>query len=131
MSKQLIIFTDCGDTIVDEATQIRDERQIVTEADFIPGADVVLRSLYEEGYRIALVADGEVESFSNIFQKNGLGYCFDERIISEAVGEQKPAQSMFQTALERMGLVDADKSRIVIDNFPYFGTNFAAYCPAA
>ena len=59
MSKKLIIFTDSGDTIIDEATQVYDDRHIVQEASFIPGADRVLRQLHEEGYTIALVADGE------------------------------------------------------------------------
>lgn len=115
MKKRLILFTDCGDTIIDEETQIRNEKtQIVESAGFIPGADAVLRSLYEEGYRIAMVADGEVESFQNIFEQNGLGYCFEKRIISEEVGIQKPAGLMFQTAMERMGLTDEDKPDVVM-----------------
>lgn len=115
MRKRLILFTDCGDTIIDEETQIRNEKtQIVERADFIPGADVVLKSLYEEDYRIAMVADGEVESFRNIFEQNGLGYCFEKRIISEEVGIQKPDRLMFQTAMERMGLTDQDKTNVVM-----------------
>ena len=64
-NKKLIIFTDSGDTLIDEATQIRDERGIVLRADFIPGAGETLRQLHDEGYIIALVADGECESFDN------------------------------------------------------------------
>ena len=90
MNKNLIIFTDSGDTIIDESTQVFDERGIVTEAEFIPGAGEVLRQLREEGYRIALVADGEWESFQNVYRRNGLSYCFEEWIVSEVVGEQKP-----------------------------------------
>lgn len=59
MEKNLIIFTDSGDTIIDESTQVFDERGIVTEAEFIPGAGELLEQLKKEGYRIALVADGE------------------------------------------------------------------------
>lgn len=114
MSKNLIIFTDSGDTIIDESTQVFDERGIVTEAGFIPGAGEVLKQLKDEGYRIALVADGEWESFQNVYKKNGLGCCFEEWIVSEVVGEQKPARSMFDTAMEKMGLSDADKPFIVM-----------------
>ena len=114
MKKKLIIFTDSGDTIVDESTQVFDERGIVTEAELIPGAGEVLQALQEEGYRIALVADGEVESFRNVYRKNGLGDCFEQWIISEEVGEQKPASSMFDTAMERMGLKKEDKPFIVM-----------------
>lgn len=114
MSKKLIIFTDSGDTIIDEATQIYDDRGIVQEAQFIPGADVVLRQLHDEGFTIALVADGEWESFQNVYRNNGLGYCFDAWIVSEVVGMQKPAPIMFETAYEKLRLTDADKNRIVM-----------------
>jgi unsaturated rhamnogalacturonyl hydrolase len=114
MKKNLIIFTDSGDTIIDEGTQVYDDRGIVMEADFIPGAGEMLAQLKEEGYRIALVADGEWESFQNVYRKNGLGYCFEEWIVSEVVGEQKPARSMFDTAMEKMGLTEADKPFIVM-----------------
>lgn len=114
MSKNLIIFTDSGDTIIDEATQVFDDKGIVTRADFIPGADKVLTDLQKEGYRIALVADGEWDSFQNVYRENGLGYCFEQWIVSEVVGEQKPARSMFDTAMDKMKLTETDKPFIVM-----------------
>jgi unsaturated rhamnogalacturonyl hydrolase len=114
MSKNLIIFTDSGDTIIDEATQVYDDKEIVLRADFIPGAGEVLESLHDEGYRIALVADGEWDSFQNVYRENGLGKCFEQWIVSEVVGEQKPARSMFDTAMEKMGLTESDKPFIVM-----------------
>lgn len=113
-NKRLVIFTDSGDTIIDESTQVLDERGIVTRAAFIPGAGEVLQKLHEEGFPIALVADGEWESFQNVYRENGLGYCFDRWIVSEVVGKQKPEPIMFQTALDKMGLTEADKKRIVM-----------------
>lgn len=114
MKKNLIIFTDSGDTIIDESTQVYDDQETVLRADFIPGAGEVLKQLKDEGYRIALVADGTWESFQNVYRENGLGHCFEEWIVSEVVGEQKPARSMFDTAMEKMGLTDADKPFIVM-----------------
>lgn len=114
MSKNLIIFTDSGDTLIDEGSQVFDERGIVTRADFIPGAEKLLTGLCGEGYRIALVADGEWESFQNVYRENGCGNCFEQWIVSEVVGHQKPHTSMFDTAMEKMGLTDADKPRIVM-----------------
>lgn len=113
-NKKLIIFTDSGDTIIDEATQIRDDREIVLRADFIPGAGEVLKQLHDEGFTIALVADGEWESFQNVYRENGLGYCFDAWIVSEVVGKQKPEPVMFEAAYEALKLTEADKSRIVM-----------------
>lgn len=112
--KHLIIFIDSGDTIINEATQVYDDRHIVTSAECIPEAGEVLKELYEEGYRIALVADGEWESFENVYRANGLGICFEQWIVSEVVGEQKPARSMFDTAMEKMGLTEKDKPYIVM-----------------
>ena len=114
MNKKLIIFTDSGDTIIDEATQVFDGRHIVQEAKFIPEADKVLRQLHEEGYTIALVADGEWDSFQNVYRRTGLDDCFDAWVVSEVVGQQKPAAIMFETAYEKLGLTEADKRRIVM-----------------
>ena len=113
-NKKLIIFTDSGDTIIDEATQVRDERGIVLKADFIPGAGEVLKQLHDEGFTVALVADGEWESFQNVYRENGLGYCFDAWIVSEVVGKQKPEPIMFETAMKALKLTDEDRSRIVM-----------------
>lgn len=114
MNKRLIIFTDSGDTIIDEGTQVLDDRGIVVKADFIPGAGEVLKQLHDEGFTIALVADGEWESFQNVYRLNGLGYCFDQWIVSEVVGKQKPEPIMFETAFRKLGLGEEDKSRIVM-----------------
>ena len=114
MTKKLIIFTDSGDTIIDESTQVYDDRGIVLEADFIPGAGETLKQLHDEGFSIALVADGEWESFQNVYRKNGLGGCFDAWIVSEVVGKQKPEAIMFETAYQKLNLTESDKRRIVM-----------------
>lgn len=114
MEKKLVIFMDSGDTLIDEGSQVMDGRGIVTHAQFIPGAEKMLVGLAAEGYRIALVADGEWESFQNVYRENGCASCFEQWIVSEVVGHQKPHKSMFDTAMEKMGLSDADKPRIVM-----------------
>ncbi|WP_233531846.1 hypothetical protein [Paenibacillus alkalitolerans] len=62
---ELIIFLDSGDTIIDEATEVREDDGIVIRADVIPGADVMVKTLSERGYTLVLVADGEAQSFKN------------------------------------------------------------------
>lgn len=115
-SKKLIIFTDSGDTILDESTQqyMKEKPGIVSQADFIENAGEVLEELHQAGYTIALVADGEEESFQNVYRLNGLRHCFDAWVVSETVGVQKPERLMFQTAMEALGLKDEDKERIVM-----------------
>lgn len=112
--KELIIFIDSGDTLVDESTEVRDEKEVVIKADLFPGAKETLRSLYEAGCCIALVADGLDASFRNIYRQHGLEDCFEARAISELVGAEKPAPAMFRSAMEQMQLTEKDKRRIVM-----------------
>ena len=114
MEKKLIIFTDSGDTLIDEGSQIFDENGIVTSANLIEGADLLLKTLHDEGFTIALVADGEWQSFQNVYRENGLGYCFDAWVVSEVVGKQKPEPIMFETAMQKLGLTQKDRTRIVM-----------------
>ena len=85
--KNTIIFTDIGDTIIDERTEERDARGIVMRAQCIPGARETYLGLYEAGYTIVMVADGQVESFHNTMTQHGLTHIFAARIISDEVGE--------------------------------------------
>lgn len=70
-NKTLIIFTDSGDTIINEASQVYDAQEpgIVSQAEFIENAGEILQQLHEEGYTVALVADGEEASFQNVYRK--------------------------------------------------------------
>ena len=114
MQKKIIIFTDSGDTIIDESTEIRNQDGIVIHAGLIPGAGETLKALWEDGYTIAMVADGEEQSFTNVYEENGLGHCFHTRTISEIVGVQKPSEKMFRDAMDKNRLTEDDKGRIVM-----------------
>lgn len=114
MEKKLIIFTDCGDTLVDESTEIRNDEGVVIDCELIPGAKEALLALYNEGYRIALVADGMVDSFMNIFKQHGIEHVFETMVISEALGFEKPDKEMFEVAMENMNLTHEDAHRIVM-----------------
>lgn len=116
--KELILCFDCGDTLVDEGTQVFAENEDVLSAEPIPGALEALRYFHEQGYRMALVADGRVASFQNILGKLGVWDLFEAHIISEAVGELKPSPKMFQGARQALGLTEADFPRMVM-----FGNN--------
>ncbi|MCR5753657.1 MAG: HAD family hydrolase [Acetatifactor sp.] len=115
MKKKLIIFTDIGDTIVDEGTEIRKVRNgVVYHADCVPEAKETLLELYKRGYTIAMVADGLVESFRNTMGENGLDHVFSAWSISEPIGVEKPNPLMFEKAMEKLGLTDEDKERIIM-----------------
>ena len=118
MEKKWILCFDCGDTLVDEGTQVFDENGDVLSAEPIPGAAEAIRYFHEHGWRLALVADGTVRSFENILKRLDLWDLFETHVISEAVGELKPSPKMFNTARINMGLPEDGFSRMVM-----FGNN--------
>ena len=111
-NKYPILFLDSGDTFVDESTQIYDENGTVIDAQLYDGSKEFLLKIKQEGYTIALVADGRHKSFENVYKKYGLWDVFEQKIISEVVGEQKPNLLMFKTALKAFHLDSSDYSRI-------------------
>ncbi|CAM4481320.1 putative hydrolase of the HAD superfamily [Paenibacillus endophyticus] len=114
MEKKLIVFLDSGDTIIDESTEVRDDEGIVLSAEVIPGADVMVKTLYDKGYTLALVADGDAQSFKNVFKQHGLYDYFTTMIYSETVKASKPSPRMFKAAVGALDLSEADYSRIVM-----------------
>ncbi|SEN09046.1 HAD family hydrolase [Paenibacillus sp. OV219] len=113
-NKKLIIFLDSGDTIIDESTEVRDEEGIVISASVIPGADVMVRTLFERGYTLALVADGDAQSFKNVFKQNDLYEYFTTMIYSETIKASKPSPRMFKAAIGALDLSESDCSRIIM-----------------
>lgn len=115
MERRLIIFTDIGDTVIDEGTEVREVPfGEVLRADCVPGAKEAMLTLFDKGYTIAMVADGLTSSFHNTMGQNGLNHIFSARAISEELGQEKPSLVMFQSALEQLGLSEQDKSRIIM-----------------
>ncbi|WP_169086567.1 HAD family hydrolase [Paenibacillus sp. PL91] len=114
MEKKLIVFLDSGDTIIDESTEVRDDEGIVLHAELIPGADVMVKTLFDKGYTLALVADGDAQSFKNVFKQHGLYDYFATMIYSETVKASKPSPRMFKAAVGALDLSEADIPRIVM-----------------
>jgi FMN phosphatase YigB (HAD superfamily) len=112
--KNLIVLLDCGDTIIDEGTEIRDERDVVLSGDVLPGADAMVKGLVSAGYRVALVADGRFASFENLLSQHGLFELFETAICSEQIRASKPSPRMFRAALGALDLSPEDASRCVM-----------------
>lgn len=110
----LAVCLDCGDTLVDEGTEIKDETGTTLSAELIPGAAELVRELKQRGYRLALVADGPEGTFRNVLTHHGLYDSFEVMAISELVGCEKPDPRMFQHALEGLQLQPADCCRVVM-----------------
>ena len=113
-NKILAILLDCGDTLIDEGTEIKDEMGATISADLIPGAREALLALTAAGYRLALVADGPALTFQREFIQHDLGRFFACLAISELVGCEKPDWRMFEYALNGLGIAPADYGRVVM-----------------
>ncbi len=116
--KKLILCFDCGDTLVDEGTQVFADNGDVLSAEPIPGALEALDTFSKQGYRLALIADGRTASFRNILGKLKGWDLFETHTISEEVGELKPSPKMFHDARQKLGLTEEDFGHMVM-----FGNN--------
>jgi|SRR5690554_2147781 len=110
----LAVCLDCGDTLVDEATEIKDAHQVTQTAELIPGAAQMVRDLKQCGYPLALVADGPTGTFRNVLTQHQLYDLFDAFAISQEVGVDKPDPRMFRHALDQLGIAPADYGRVVM-----------------
>lgn len=100
----LAICLDCGDTLVDEATEVKAAGDVALRAELIPGADTLLRELARRGYRLALVADGPRATFVNLLTQHGLYDYFAAFAISGELGYSKPDRRIFVHALDQLGI---------------------------
>lgn len=112
--KILAICFDFGDTLADEATEVKDETGTTQKAELIPGAGETVRQLARRGYRLALVADGRPGTYRNVLSQHGLYDLFEAFAISEEVGVEKPDARMFVHALEQLGIEPEDYGRTIM-----------------
>jgi len=109
------IFLDCGDTLVDERSEVKAAgSDVVLSGELIPGAGDMVRALKVAGHKLVLVADGPRQTFVNLLSQHGLWDLFDAHVISEDVGALKPDARMFDAALAAAGLSRADAWRCVM-----------------
>jgi HAD superfamily hydrolase (TIGR01549 family) len=108
------VCLDCGDTLVDEATEVKNELEETQHAELIPGAAAMVRAVKALGYPLALVADGPRMTFYNVLTQHQLYDQFDAFAISGDVGVTKPDARMFRCALDQLGITPADYPRVVM-----------------
>jgi HAD superfamily hydrolase (TIGR01549 family) len=110
----LAVCLDCGDTLVDEGTEIKDAGDATQRADLIPGAAELVRELARRGYPLALVADGPAATFTNVLTHHQLYDYFDAFAISGQLGSLKPERRNFVHALEQLEVSPADYNRTIM-----------------
>lgn len=110
----LAVFFDLGDTIMIEATEVKDAAGVTLRADLVQGAAATLHALKEQGYRLALIADTMTETYQNVLRQHGLYELFDAFAISAELGCEKPDPLMFERALHTLGIGKNDRHRVVM-----------------
>jgi putative hydrolase of the HAD superfamily len=110
----LAICLDCGDTLVDESTEVKTAGDISLGAELIPGAAELMYELKRSGYPLALVADGPTATFENNLSPHGLYNLFDAVSISGAVGVTKPHPDIFHHAMQQLGIEEEEYGRVVM-----------------
>lgn len=108
------IFFDFGDTLADEATEVKDETQTTLRAELIPGAGQLLRELKRRGVPLALVADGRPGTYYNVLTQHKVYDLFDAFAISELVGVEKPDPRIFEHALQQLGIGPEAYSQVMM-----------------
>lgn len=111
VSNLLAICFDFGDTLADEATEVKDQTGTTLYAELIPGAESLIREVKKRGYRIALIADGRPGTYLNVLSYYHLYSLFDAVAISEIVGVTKPDSRLFIAALDQLGIASCDYPR--------------------
>lgn len=108
------ILIDCGDTLVDEATEVKNENGASLRAELIPGARELMFALKARGYPMGLVADGPLATFHNNLGPPGLFDLFDVHAISGELGFEKPAPEIFRYALTGLHVPEAEYHRVLM-----------------
>jgi len=96
------ICFDLGDTLVAEASVTHNSYGQAVSAKVIDGVFELLETIRKDGYRIAMIANGDSAGARNIIATCGLEDYFDVILISEEVGIEKPDKGIFQLALEAL-----------------------------
>src|SRR6266508_4980930 len=107
----LALYFDFGDTLIDQATEVKDESFTTLRAELIPGAAEMLHELKRRGYRLGLVSNGPVGSIPNVLGAYGLHELFDVLAVSQGLGIDKPDARIFRFALDHLCIPQIEYDR--------------------
>lgn len=108
------LFFDLGNTIMDEATEVKDETETTQHAELIPGMADVLRHLKSQGHRLAIVADARPNTPINVLKQHGLLELFEYLAVSDCIGAEKPNPRIFEAAFEALHISPTDYARVAM-----------------
>lgn len=107
-------FTDAPMETLKEKFQEKARQTIIASAHALPGADEVVRLLYQARYRLAVATTKYINHTRGIIAKMGWTEFFAATASGDEVGRVKPAPDLVLLAMERLG-APADKTVMVGD----------------
>jgi HAD superfamily hydrolase (TIGR01549 family) len=110
----LALCFDFGDTLINQATEVKDESFTTLHAELIPGVVELLHELKRRGYRLGLVSNGPIGSIPNVLGAYGLYELFDVLAISQGLGVEKPDAGIFRYALNHLGIPQSEYERTIM-----------------
>jgi HAD superfamily hydrolase (TIGR01549 family) len=110
----LALCFDFGDTLIDQATEVKDESFTTLRAELIPGVVELLHELKRRGYRLGLVSNGPVGSIPNVLGAYGLYELFDTLAVSQGLGVDKPDARIFRYALDHLDIPESEYERTIM-----------------
>jgi putative hydrolase of the HAD superfamily len=108
------LFFDLGDTLIIEASEVKNAEETTLFANLIPGMAEALRNFKTQGHRLALVADSRPDTPPNVLRQHNLLDLFETLAISEVVGASKPDPLIFRVALDALNIEPKDYGRVVM-----------------
>ena len=93
-----MVCFDLGDTLIAEESAPAKLLLLVP----LRGVPEVLKAIKGDGYKVAIIANGDSNSCHNIINATGLQDYFDAIIISEEAGAEKPCQEILKIALAKL-----------------------------
>jgi len=108
------LLFDLGDTLMVEETEVKDNEETTLLAELFPGMAEALRAFKLAGYRLALVADARPQTPENVLRQHGIRNLFEVLAVSEVVGASKPDARIFRSALDALGVSEADYGSVAM-----------------
>jgi HAD superfamily hydrolase (TIGR01509 family) len=77
---------------------------LTTRSRVSPELPAALDWLKSAGFRLAILSNERVTRVNAFLERTGINACFDQLIVSEGIGVEKPDERFFRLALERCGV---------------------------
>jgi 2-haloacid dehalogenase len=112
---------------ITDAEVLSDVLMAYRQLDAYPEAPGVLLRLREQGFRTAILSNGEPDMLAEAARSAGLELYLDDILSVESVGVFKPDPRVYRLATERLGLAPAQMAFVSSNPWDAFGAHAAGF----